>query len=85
MERGTWYHEAKHSERFFTVPSGATIDPSELDKLLRPILDLLAGEDIERCSPKVSDANRAAFARYRSEGLTVTEKHSTWYEVHCHA
>lgn len=119
-----------HNESFFTVPNGATIDRSELDKLLRPteraglvwlgvrpvgiyncvlegetpeidelgllkvmrgkglgrellraILDLLAREDFGRCKLKVSTANQAAFALYRSEGFTVTEKYSTWYEV----
>lgn len=123
-----------HNESFFAVPNGATIDHSELDKLLRPmeraglawlgdqpvgiydcilegevpeidglgllkamrgkglgrellrsILELLAGEGCERCSLKVSNANRTAFALYRAEGFTVTEKHSTWYEVKRHA
>lgn len=122
-----------HNESFFTVPNGATIDRSELDKLLRPteraglawlgtrpvgiydcilegeipeidalglvkvmrgkglgrellrsILELLAGEGCGRCSLKVSTANQAAFDLYRSEGFTVTEKYSTWYEVHRH-
>lgn len=123
-----------HNESFFTVPNGATIDRSELDKLLRPveragivwlgtrpvgiyncilegdvpeidalglikvmrgkglgrellrsILDLLAAEGYGRCSLMVSTANEAAFALYRSEGFTVTEKYSTWYEVRRHA
>lgn len=122
-----------HNESFFTVPNGATIDRSELDKLLRPveraglawlgtrpvgiydcilegevpeidglglikvmrgkglgrellhsILDLLGREGYSRCKLKVSTANQAAFALYRSEGFTVTEKYSTWYEVRRH-
>ena len=54
-------------------------------ELLRSILALLAGEGCGRCSLKVSTANQAAFALYRSEGFTVTEKYSTWYEVRRHA
>lgn len=123
-----------HNESFFNVPNGATIDRSELDKLLRPveragiawlgtrpvgmydcilegdvpeidglglikvmrgkglgrellrtIMDLLADQGCGRCKLKVSTANEAAFALYRSEGFTVTEKYSTWYEVRRHA
>ena len=47
-------------------------------------ISLLAGEGYSRCCLKVSTANEEAFSLYRSEGFTVKEKHSTWYEVKRH-
>jgi len=50
-------------------------------ELLRSVMKLLAEEGYESCTLKVSTANEEAFSLYRSEGFTVREKNSTWYEV----
>jgi len=50
-------------------------------ELLRSVMKLLAEEGYESCTLKVSTANEEAFSLYRSEGFTVKEKNSTWYEV----
>jgi len=54
-------------------------------ELLRTMMANLAAEGYTRCKLMVSTANEPAFTLYRSEGFTVSEKISSWYEVRRHA
>ncbi len=50
-------------------------------ELVEAAMSLLAGQGYRRTHLRVSTANKAAFALYRSMGFQITELISHWYEV----